>query len=405
MNPIIVACQLLFMSEFIRTTQMKKSDKHQSHFIMMNSNNNNNNSQSNGEEVWYSNFLLDNNDECYSMTFMQGLNNFNMPHFSAIDTSFLLSSPNSADVDLAKMLGEDFFTSSPPQSSHMKISNPEAFFPDLNSFILPNNDVNTCINMDTPGFFEILPSDAPTMLPLTSSPPKSSHVSANLRPHVDSNLPKMHQVSSNLSLPSSLIMTCKPEFTLNTHHKPRGACYSTYVNDEITIHVPISNQQVKQTLSSCHVELRGYLGNAQEESNVTNTAGLEDVSVVEFRENIKFDHKSDCMEIRIPFKRDNTSKRGKRREKISSQQTQNKKKGETAPKKIDFILLVDSNTNEILYRSDMFWARSKTRKEMDAKREKHPSSKNTATKRSHGSDTDSNGPPSDSSESKKTKRK
>ncbi|KAF0974274.1 hypothetical protein FDP41_006884 [Naegleria fowleri] len=179
--------------------------------------------------------------------------------------------------------------------------------------------------------------------------------------------------------PDQLEMTCKPGFTSNTTHKPRGSTHSVFVNDETTIHLPKFTSQTlySQFLSNTQIQLRAYLGNDKENGFATNISHLEDVTVVEFSEmlstNVANSHSHAMSQIRVPIKRDNTSKRGKRKEKIILKDpsiVEKKKKGETAPKKIIFMVIVDNLSGDILYRSDMLWSRSKTKREMDKKKTK-----------------------------------
>ncbi|EFC42406.1 predicted protein [Naegleria gruberi] len=212
--------------------------------------------------------------------------------------------------------------------------------------------------------------------------------------------------------PTSIILTCNPKFTINIYHKPLGATHSVFVNDDILVHIPRfdSNRIEDLFCDRVQLQMRSYLVSSVVENPnevINNISQIDHLTALEFYENLSDSRFVSNLQdpnlpsgfsIKVPIKRDNTSKRGKRKEKLNSviasssspnnnnklphsddsdnsssfieytSSPKKKKKGESAPKKIIFLLLIDRDSGDILYRSELLWQRSKTKREMEQKK-------------------------------------
>ncbi|KAL9648534.1 hypothetical protein ABK040_012648 [Willaertia magna] len=168
---------------------------------------------------------------------------------------------------------------------------------------------------------------------------------------------------------STVLISCNPGFTKCNKKKPTRL--SVFVKDEITIHLPLPQDQnlVNYFFQNYSVELMSILQvNCYEfyEEDL-------DFTVVEFKKTLasqaKINVENNTATIVVPIKRDNSTKRKKRKEAkktVKVEESERQCKGE---KKISFVQIVDFEGN-LLGRSECFWSRSKSRIEMEKKKGK-----------------------------------
>ncbi|EFC37042.1 predicted protein [Naegleria gruberi] len=183
---------------------------------------------------------------------------------------------------------------------------------------------------------------------------------------------------------SSIVLKCDPYgFTENNGTcRPRGSQYSVFVNDNIRIDfsfkIPsnldlyfeqdgVNKSIFDLFIEECKFELCSFL-----DDDDTNTE-----VVIESSESISNIKKTDDLiqiSLTTVIKRDTNNKRASRskaKPTTEEKKGRKKKKNEScASKKVCFLRIVTPDSSFVLVRSDNLWVRSKTRQEMERKKDR-----------------------------------
>ncbi|KAL9651359.1 hypothetical protein ABK040_001310 [Willaertia magna] len=190
--------------------------------------------------------------------------------------------------------------------------------------------------------------------------------------------------------------SCFPGFTVEYKRKSFNKeefdiCYSVFVNDVITFHVPnslLSNEEVEEDVNKEEqgfaVDIRILLNNDEIESYESSCSLLE-------RRFLRKDFEkkdNDYSSVSFTIKREDTNKRSQRKKAIveyleknlsctiidekKTKRKRSKNNTTTASlinKKICFMQLVDLKTDNVVAITKPFWCKSKSKSEMDRKKE------------------------------------
>ena len=244
-----------------------------------------------------------------------------------------------------------------------------------------------------------------TSSPASLSSPSSQNKSTKRKSPASSKPPTMYihhaldfspmtsekqMIKQYLTQTTSMDLSCEPNgFTENVGTcRPRGSNFSVFVNDNICVNIPLGQGTMRDLLiRSGRLELCSYIADEdasdgsmddQSQRELTDGTVLVDtaITVEEYLKN-KPEDMTDVNFIKLDMlmKRDTNNKRACR---STQKKGTNEKKGRrkqsenSASKKVCFIRLVISlqDGDVVLAKSDNVWCRSKTRVEMERKRDR-----------------------------------